>query len=293
MLAFIWGSSFILMKRALFTPEGGEVFSSTQVAALRLGIAFLALLPVVVRQIRIMLGPDWKWLLMVAIFGNTLPAFLFTAAQTQISSSLAGMINSLTPLFTLLVGLMLFRIRPTLTQVAGLVIGFFGAIGLIGFSEGISARVEMAPYALMVVGATICYGISLNVIKARLGSVKSVHITALALAFVGPLAIGYLFTTDFTGVLAQNSGAGYALLAAALLAVVGTALALILFNVLVKQDSALFASSVTYLIPVVALMWGFLDGEAIVAGQIVSIVVVLSGIFLINRGRRKNSALRR
>ena len=176
-LAFLWGSSFILMKRGL------EVFSYTQVADLRMGIAWLSLLPFVYKKLKKTSKHFWIPLIVVGLFGNGIPALLFTKAQTQLDSSLTGILNALVPLFTLLIAVFIFKTRVKTHNILGILIGLAGAIWLIA-GDGII--MENAHYAWFVVIATICYAISLNTIKNYLQEMSPIHIAGLAFLFVGP-----------------------------------------------------------------------------------------------------------
>ena len=280
-LALIWGSSFILMKRGL------EAFDDTQVAALRIFIAFLCLLPFALGQLQLMIGKKWLALLASGLFGNFIPAFLYTKAETELPSSIVGMLSSLTPLFTLLIGLFIFKIKIKWFNIIGVIIGFAGAFGLI-LTQGNSNFTGNIYFTLYVVLATIMYAISVNVTKTHLQEINSVHITSISMMFVGPIAGFYLFTTDFTEKLTQHpmgiSSLGYI----SILAILGTAISVIIFNLLIKMTSAVFASMVTYVIPVFALSWGILDGETISIQHFLWIVIVFIGIFLVNK-KKSNS----
>lgn len=275
-LALTWGSSFILMKR------GMEVFSSAQVASLRIFIAFLFLSPLIFWHVKKSLLKHWKGYLGMGVLGNLIPAYLFTAAETGISSSLAGALNSLTPLFTLIVGVLLFREKTGWKNVLGIVIGFAGAIGLtmVGKSNGISGEIL---FVLYVVLATLFYALSVNIIKKYLSDVDSLTATVWAMMFIGPVAGAYLFTTDFTDRLMNVRGAWGSLGYVSILAVFSTALSVIVFNTLIKNTTTLFASSVTYLIPIVAMGWGILDNEAVSVWHFAWIGLILVGVYLVNR----------
>ena len=277
-LAVIWGSSFILMKKGL------EVYSHNIVAALRISIAFIALLPFSLVVFRKIEKKYWKYLIFAGAIGNGIPAFLFTKAQTEVSSSLSGMLNSLTPIFALIIGILLFNTRPIKTQIAGVSIGLLGAIGLI-FSNGFQMENSNIYYVLLIVLATICYALSVNVIKTHLKEVNSLTITSLSFLSIGPFAIIYLFTTDFIKTTIDNPSAELALFYIVLLSVFGTALAIIVFNMLIKKTSTLFSTSVTYLIPIVAIFWGLFDGEKINIFQFISVIITLMGIYFINKFR--------
>lgn len=274
-LAFIWGSSFILMKR------GMEVFSATKVASLRIFIAFLSLTPFLIFHYKHMFGPKAKWLFWVGLLGNGLPAFLFTRAQLGLSSAVTGMLNSLTPLFTLILAVLVFQAKTKVVNIVGVIIGLFGACGLIFFNGSADLSGNIG-FALYVVVATLMYAISVNIIKKYLQELDSTIIATCAFSFIGPLAGIYLFSGDFLTVVKNHSESWKALSYIAILAVIGSAFSVIIFNRLIKMTNALFASSVTYLIPVVAMFWGALDGEQILFIHFVWISVILAGVYLVN-----------
>jgi len=277
-LALTWGSSFILMKRGL------EVYSHTVVAALRISITFLVLFPFAIKLFKKVEKEYWIYIILTGIIGNGIPAFLFTLAQTKVSSSLSGMLNSLVPILALIIGALLFKAKPTITQITGVIIGLTGAVGLI-FSKGFDIQNTNISYTTYILIATICYALSVNIIKTYLKEVNSLTITALAFLTIGPFAIAYLFTTDFIYVSINNSTAISALAYISLLSIFGTAISVILFNMLIKKTSTLFATSVTYLIPIVAIFWGLSDGEIINITQLISVIITLLGIYFINKVR--------
>lgn len=263
------------MKRAL------PIFSSDELAALRMLLASAALAPIALKNLAV-LRQHWKPILITGLSGNAIPYFLFALAQTHISSSLSGILNSLTSLFTLLLGVAFYGQRTSKSQVAGVAFALLGAAGLIGFAA-LATFADQAAYALLVVLATLLYGVAVNTVKWQLAEVKPMHITSLAFLITGPACGIYLFTaTDFLHKAATHpdfwSGSGYV----AILGVAGTAIAVGLFNLLIKQTTAVFASSVTYLIPVVALGWGWMDGEPFQLTDLLYIAFILLGILLIN-----------
>jgi drug/metabolite transporter (DMT)-like permease len=281
-LALTWGSSFILMKR------GMDSFRSDQVAAIRIFIAFVFLLPLAFKHITKDLFPFVPAFAGMGIFGNLLPAFLFTKAETMISSALTGILNSLTPVFALILGLAIFRQKVKRIQVIGVLIGLGGAIGLVLMGKDcVDKAADSFTQSLigggLVVLATFFYGLSVNIIKAKLNKINAVTATVFALCIIGPVAGIYLFTTDFVHRLQTMPLAWQSLGYVAILAIFGTALSVIVFNVLIKEAGTLFASSVTYLIPVVAMCWGACDGEGITVYHIFFILVILSGVMLVNR----------
>lgn len=275
-LAFIWGSSFILMKKGLVA------YSYNEVAALRMVIAFLCFLPFILNNIKKIEKKYWKYLIIVGLFGNGIPAFLFTKAETGLSSSLAGMLNSLVPLFTIILGVLIFKVPTNKLKFIGVFVGLCGAIMLIG-GNGLDIENSKTSYSIYVIIATICYAISVNSIKKYLQDVNPVVVSSFALLFIGPPLFIYLFTTNFVDTTLHNPEALTSLGFITILAVFGTALSLIIFNTLVRQTSALFASTTTYIIPIFAIMWGVIDGEVINLVQIIGIVVILVGIYFVNK----------
>jgi len=281
-LALVWGSSFILMKRGL------DYFDSTEVAAYRMSIAMIVLLPISLRNLHVIRGRFWA-LFFTGLFGNALPAFLFVLAQTQISSSLVGMLNSLTSIFTLLIGVLFFRMRSRLLQVVGVLIALVGSLGVIGFEHLMDLSTH-GRYSLLCVGATACYGTAVNIIKTHLKDVRPRDITSLSFLLTAPALLLYLLAfTDFVPQLATQPESWRGLMYISLLGVVCTGLAVMIFNQLIKQTTTVFASSVVYLIPVVALGWGVLDGETVEPTQSGYLVLILVGILLISRPIRLRS----
>ena len=282
-LATIWGSSFILMKKGLL------VFSDTQVAALRLFIAFLSLTPFLFQAFKKVNKKHILPIFIMAFFGNGIPAFLFTKAQTELDSSLVGILNSLVPLFTLLLGVYFFKSKPSKINILGVLLGLCGAVFLALFVAG--NGIEINNYVLLVVLATVMYAISINVIKKYLQNIDALSVTALAFVIIGPLSALYIFSTDFLTLVQTEEGIE-ALLYITLLAIVGTSAAVVIFNKLIIRSSAIFASSVTYLIPIIAILWGVFDGENITMHHILAVIIILSGVYLVNKKSIKKSALK-
>ena len=264
--------------------KGLVVFSAGEVGALRMAIAFLTLLPFAIKQTSKVEPGKWKYLAGSGMLGNFLPAFLFAYAETRLASGLAGVLNSLTALFTLLMGALFFRQSITWMRMLGIMVGIAGTVLLI-FSGNGSTDLNNKYYGFYIILATICYGASVNIIKHRLQGINPIVLSGLALLTVGPLAVAYLFTTDVPYKLQHMPGAWEAFLYIAVLAVFGTAVALVLFNKLIHLSTTLFASSITYLIPIVALLWGVLDGESIQLWHYIGMLVILAGVFIVNRAK--------
>lgn len=277
-LAFVWGSSFILIKVGL------KSFASDQVAAIRMLLASLVLLPVAIRNIRFFKRKDLVSLLVAGFIGSFIPAFLFTKAQTSIDSAIAGVLNSLTPVFTLIVGVLFFKSKFKVVQVAGLILGLVGALGLVSAGHGMQfGRINL--YALLIVLATTCYAVNVNVVKTYLTHLTGIQITAFSFMFLSPVAFLYLLTTDFEPVF-QNPQWPIHFSAIVVLGLVGTAAAMLLMNSLIRRVSTIYAASVTYIIPIFAIMWGVIDGEIITLHHVGNMMVILLGVYLINKKRK-------
>ena len=279
LLAFVWGSSFILMKIGL------KSFSPEQAGALRILLASLVLLPISIQQLKNLQKKDMKSLLIAGFIGSFFPAFLFMKAETQINSSLAGMLNSLTPVFTLLIGMLFHKTVFRWVQGLGLLLGLAGATGLILAGDGFHIG-TVNGYVFYIVLATCFYAISINQIKAKLSHLSGIQVTSLSFLFIGPVALIFLLTTDFAPVLSSPEWPMH-FLALAALGIVGTALAMILMNSLVRHSSAVAASSVTYVIPIFAILWGLLDGEKVTLLHLFCMGFILSGVYLISLKSRK------
>jgi drug/metabolite transporter (DMT)-like permease len=275
-LAFIWGSSYILMKRGL------DSFSAVQVSMLRILFAFLALLPFLPKAIKNFNKTDVKYALVVAVLGSGLPSYLYPLAITKVDSSVAGIINTLTPLFTLLFGWAFFQFKPTIFKVLGIIVALAGAAILVLKNTG-GSKLSLDAFALLAVLATVCYGFSSNVLKSKLNHVKAAQLTSLTFALIGPLALIILFSTDFIEILKTDAKALMSLFYIGILGVIGTALALVLFNYLIKRTDALYASSVTFFMPIIAMFWGFMDKEQIGLTHVIGFALVLIGVYLTNR----------
>lgn len=273
-LSLIWGSSYILIKKGLV------VYSSTEVACLRLTISTLCFLPFLLLRWRRVDWSRWPFLLIVGLAGSGIPAFMFALAQTEISSSMAGLLNSLVPLFTLILGVLLFGAKARLVKFLGLLIGLAGAATLLLFSA--KAGMEGNPwYGLLVIVGCICYAISSNTVGKYLREMNAVYISAASFSLVGLPALAYLLRTDFVETLQSAAGAWEALGYIALLSIFGTVLASLIFFQLIKRTSPVFASTISYIVPMVAVAWGFADGETIAWPHFLGMGLILSGVYLV------------
>lgn len=281
-LSLVWGSSFMLMKQGL------RAFSSDEVAGLRITIASAFMLPFLISHYKLDVKKNLKGLLLMGVFGNLIPAFLFTKAETQISSSLTGMLNALTPMFTIVIGMIAFNHKISKNQIIGVLVGLIGAIALVTLGDDKGDQTKNIIYSLLVAAATLCYAISVNGIKAYLGHINSLTATVWSFTLIGPMAAIYLF--GFTDVIAhatQHPEGLRSLGFISILAIVGSALSVVVYNTLIKLSGTVFAASCTYLIPIVAIGWGLFDGEIINLAQILAVIVIVAGIWMINSTSKK------
>ncbi len=280
-LTLIWGTSYILIKKGLL------VFSPIELASMRVSISMLVSLPIVFRAIKIVPFKLYGFVLLTGLFGSLIPAFLFAFSLTHISSSVNGIINSLSPLFTLLLGVFLFGASTTQQRIIGVLIGFSGAVVLVVFKENGSLNADLG-WAILPVLATFCYGMSGNIVKEKLGSQNALYMTALAMLMIGiPTSFVALQTVPAKLQFAQGAWLAFAYVA--ILSVFGTFVAWMLYYRLVQKTDALFASSVTYLIPLVAVAWGVADGERFSIFQAVGMVLILWGVWLVTRRERASA----
>lgn len=267
-LSLIWGTSYILMKKGL------ESYSSMQIASIRVFITFLCLLPVALGNIKKINRHNILSISVIGILGNAIPAFLFPMAETRIESSMAGMLNSLSPVFTLFLGITVYRQNMIKTQIAGILLGFIGAAGLL-----YNGSFALNYFGLFVVLATCLYGFSANEVS-RIKDLNGLQITSLAFFVIGPFAGVYLLFSDFSAAVETENwlrNLGFV----AILAIMGSATALALFYLLIRDTSPVFASIVTYFIPVVAALWGIGDNEHLTFSMLISVIFILAGVYII------------
>lgn len=278
-IALTWGSSFILIKKSLLA------FSPYQIGAFRVGISGLILAFIGIPAIRRMDIKTLLWVAATGFFGNFLPMFLFPIAQTKVSSSLAGILDSLVPLFVLVFGFLIFGIKSKSLQVGGAVIGFVGAAILMYFSQ-VSSEESNFWYAMLVVLATACYAVAALIVKERLHHIRSKDISgAVFTIWLLPSFLILIFSGFFSGFEFSPQtlqSLGYL----SILTVLGTAVAIILYYKLIQNTTPVFASSVTYLLPLVAVVWGLLDGESFNIWYVLGGFLILWGIYLIREKRK-------
>jgi drug/metabolite transporter (DMT)-like permease len=275
LLAVIWGTSFILMK------EGLNSYTPLQVASLRMFIAFLFFTPFAWKAIKKIRKNHLPYLIFISLVGNGLTAFLFALAQTEIKSSMAGMLNATTPLFTFIIGVIFYSLKTKLYKIIGLLIALVGTISLLYFDSDITLSSSLL-FPLLVIIATIFYSVNVNMVKFNLKDLDGLTISILTFVFIGPVSLIVFLFTDYSSSFAKPDLV-YNTSAIVILAIMCSGIALILFNILIKYTSTIFASTVTYLIPIVAIFLGFFDGEEILFLQILSVVVIIAGIYLVNK----------
>lgn len=275
-LSLIWGSSFILIKKGLL------VFDPYQLGSLRIIITFLALLPFSIPYLHKVKIKEWIIMAISGGLGSFFPAYLFAIAQQGINSSTAGILNSLTPLFTLIIGVIFFTFTAQWWNYIGIVITFIGTYGLLTVSGGQNISFN-AQYGSLIILASLFYGIQVNIVKYLLSHIPSINLVAIQFSIIGiPAIIILFFFTDFTEIASFEPLFLEGLLYVGILSLVATALALILFYRLVKLVDPVFSSSVTYFIPAIATLWGIIDGEKIESSYFVFVTIILMGVFLIN-----------
>jgi len=276
-LSVIWGSSFILIKIGL-----DNQLSPYQVAAIRMVTGGLVLIPSMIKHIGKIPRDKLGYVLLSGLLGSLLPSFLFCMAEEGIDSSLAGTLNCLTPIFVIVTGAMFFNTRTSLQKMAGILVALTGSVLLL-FSKGHMQETQHLVYVSFVVLATICYGFNVNLVARHLGNIGSLHIAAVAL---GLNALPALLVLIFTGYFTLSFNEPMVLKAtgaATLLGVLGTAVGTILFYMLVKRAGGIFASMVTYGIPFIAIGWGIVFGESFGLIQLLCLLVILAGVYWVNR----------
>jgi len=279
-LSIIWGSSYILIKKGLvgLTP--------LQLGSTRIVMTTVILMIFGWKQLRKIPKEAWKWIILTGFFGTFFPSYLFAFAETVIDSSVAAVLNGMTPLFTLILGLLFFNSSFKWMKIVGVLVGFGGTLVLV--SNEFTIRSGLSSwYAFFVMAATLCYSINVNLIKHKLQGVPALAI-ALGnfIAIVIP-AFGVILFTDFpwtkiTSSPEVSSSIGYILI----LSMFGTALAKVMFNELVSISTAVFSISITYLLPIVAIAWGILDGEQFTLIQWLGCALILLGVYLITDKKR-------
>ena len=276
LLSVVWGSSFILIKKGI------AVFSPPQMASLRIAISALALLPVFFLFKKAPIPrASYKWMALVGICGSGLPAFLYAYGQMHVASSVAGILNTLTPIFTWMLGLLFFSLVFIRRQLAGILLGFIGAVIVMALEPNFTFQLNW--YTALIVLATVSYGMSGNIVKTHLQNIHPIILNSIAFFFIAIPAIVYLIYTDALNHLKTTPGAWWALTAIIVLSLIGTVLANIFFFRLIQRTNTIFATSVTYLIPIMAIFWGVIDGESLAWPQFLGMAFILAGVYVLRR----------
>ncbi|HEY6976574.1 MAG TPA: DMT family transporter [Chitinophagaceae bacterium] len=275
LLSVIWGSSFILMK------AGMQALSAYQVATVRVLTAAVILLPFAAKAIKNIEKGKISYVIFSGLFGSFFPAYLYCIAETRIDSSLAAMLNSLTPLFTIIVGVSFFQFKASAKKIIGVVIGFTGLVLLL-FATKEKIYVNDIFYSLLVVIATVSYALNVNIVSRYLHNTPSLQIASLAFSFLLVPALLILIATGYFDLSLFDKAYLTSTLAAATLGIIGTAVASVLFYMLVKKEGPLFSSLVTYGIPVIAVVWGFIYDERITLAEIGCLAIILCGVWIVN-----------
>jgi drug/metabolite transporter (DMT)-like permease len=283
-LCIIWGSSFILMKWGMYDANLHPVLSPYDVAALRMLSSGVVMLPFLNQSLKGLPKKIIPYVLLSGWLGSFFPAFLFCVAETKIDGGLTGSLNSLTPLFVIVTGFMFFGVKTSTKKISGVIIGLTGSALLL--YANITRPPGYLAYTGFVILATFLYGINVNMVHKKLAGVRSVQIAAIAFTGLIPPALIVLFTTGYFHLPLTEHKYAMSTLSSCVLGIMGTAVASVLFYVLVKKAGGLFASLVTYGIPFIAILWGVYYGEKITYMHVIALCIILLGVYLANRPER-------
>lgn len=285
-LSLIWGSSFILIKKALGEENGELVLQPLQLGALRTMISGAILISIGWKSFAATRRKDWPWLALSGLLGTFFPAFLFAYAQTEIDSAISAILNSTVPLITLIMGAIIFGISFSRNQLIGVIIGLTGAVGLV--LAGMESHPEQNYlFAGLILIACACYASNVNIIKRYLQNIKPLAIATGNFVFIVPLATIVFFSADGASIDFESSAVQESFMYIITLCIFGTVAAKVMFNKLVQMTSPVFASSVTYLMPVIGLTWGVLDGELFNIWQVVATGVIIFAVVLVTGEKRQ------
>jgi drug/metabolite transporter (DMT)-like permease len=275
LLSVIWGSSFILMKK------GAESLSGWQIGSIRIFSAGLVFFPFALFHISKIPLRKLPFVILSGLLGNLFPAFLFAIAIEKIDSSMEGILNSLTPLFVIVIGILFFKDKMQNKRLAGVLVGFIGLLVLSLSKTSLTSNDFQ--YILLILLATLFYGFNINVVSHYLKEVNPMQMATVSLAIIAIPAGIIAWQQNVFSIVKYDEAAGWSIAASVLLGIVGSAIATALFYVLIKRAGGLFASMVTYAIPIVSIIWGVLDHENVTALQIGCLGLILSGVYLANR----------
>lgn len=278
-LSLIWGSSFILIKKGLIG------LSAYQVGALRIVLTSVFLFSVGFKSLATLKRPEWKWVAISGFVGSFFPPFFFAMAQNHIDSAVASILNSLTPLSTVVVGVIFLAMKNTKLQILGVFVGLIGTIMLLMAGADLNPN-QKYWYSILIIISTIGYAFNVNIIKKYLSNANALAITTGNFIWIFFPALALLYGTGFFETIFDSPEMQLAAMYIGILSLIGTAIAKVLFNRLVQVASPVFASSVTYTMPIVAVGWGVLDGESFSFIQIVAAGIILIGVYLANKRER-------
>jgi drug/metabolite transporter (DMT)-like permease len=292
LICCIWGSSFILMKWGLYDSRWNPILSPYQVAAIRILSAGIVMFPFLRPALKNIPRDLVLYVLLSGWLGSFFPAFLFCIAETKVDSAFAGTLNAITPLFVIITGAVFFNLRTTTIKVIGVLVGLGGSAVLV-YANSSRPLGEIA-YAGFVLLATFFYGCNVNMISKKLAGISSMHIAAIAFTGLIPPSLVILISTGYFNLPLATHGYVISTIASCILGIIGTAIASVLFYVLVKKSGGLFASLVTYGIPFIAIGWGIYYGEKITSLHVVGLAIILAGVYVANLaggpGKNKNSS---
>lgn len=284
-LSLVWGSSFILIKKSLVG------LNALQVGSFRIIFAAIFLIIVGFRHLVKLDLRQWKWVIVSGFLGSFFPVYLFAFAETEIDSAIASILNATTPLMTLIFGVLFFRSVFTQNKIIGVVIGLIGTFGLILSGASVNPDQNYL-YSLFVILAATCYAMNVNILKTRMSDISPLGIAAGNFSALLIPALLILYSTGFFEA-EYSEKVSLSIVFVGILGIVGTGIAMIIFNKLVQISDPVFTTSVTYTIPIVALGWGILDGEIFSIWQLFSALIILIGVFIVNRSKDLISKFRK
>lgn len=280
-LSLIWGSSFILIKKGLIS------LTPIQLGALRIIFSAIVLLLFGFNSLKKIPKEKWKWIFITSILGTGIPVFLFAYAETEIDSAVTGILNSSVPLLAFVFGILFFGGQFIKKQFAGVLIGLIGAAALILIGAQIHQD-QNYWYASLIIIAASLYALNVNIIKRHLQEVSAMGIAAGNFVFLIIPAVILLFTSDFFELpLSTDTTLQISIGYIVILAIFGTAAAKVMFNKLVQISDPVFASSVTYLMPIISILWGLLDGEVFTLLEFLASMVIIFGVYVGNSSKKK------
>lgn len=277
LLSLVWGSSFILIKKGLVG------LTALQVGSLRVVFATLFLLIIGLGSLKKVKRHQWKWLAVSGFFGTFFPAYLFAFAETEIDSAIVSILNSTTPLLSMILGILIFKAPFMKRKFVGVIVGLVGTTALILGGAAVNPD-QNYWYSLLVILASLFYGFNANIIKRELQTIPALAITTGNFMMIAlPALLVLAYTGFFSSEVLSIPELPLSLFYIAILGIIGTGAALIIFNKLIQISDPVFSTSVTYIVPLVALGWGILDGEGFTLFQLFSGLIIILGVIIVNR----------